>query len=122
MESFLYKYTDVSQEITWNPTTDKIAVIIEPRKHKLLQSVVCNVMYHLGNAWNLMIVSHDIEYVKSLFPKQWTFATMMLNKDSITSTEYNQLLKTQSFWEKIPCENILIFQTIINIAILSIHI
>lgn len=46
---------------------DKVAVIVEPRKHKYLLGVIKNVMSSLGTDWNLHIFGSDNneEYIRT---------------------------------------------------------
>ena len=94
----------------YNANNTKVAVIIEPRKHKWLENVVRNVMYNLSNEWNLHMFTYDINYVKEMFPN-CTFKTTKLDSDNLSPTEYNSLIKSLNFWNEIDGENVLIFQT-----------
>lgn len=92
---------------------NKVAVIIEPRKHEFLEEVVRNVMYFLPNGeWNLHIVTYsdNIEWVQSLFPN-WQFKITSLDVPNLNLIQYTELLTSKQFWNLIDEENILIFQT-----------
>lgn len=94
-----------------NPTSDYYAVIVEPRSHhKLLEAVCRNVMYFLPEKWNLVIYSDDEEYIRGLLP-DIEFLFFKTSKSSLDSIEYSNLLMSTEFWNNIPGENILIFQT-----------
>lgn len=94
----------------YNHKNNKIAIIIEPRKHSLLQSVVYNIMSNLGSEWNLQICSYDLNYVENLFLNS-TFKWYPLSKNNLTPAEYNKMLMSKNFWNLINEEHILIFQT-----------
>ncbi len=91
-------------------TNKKVAVIVEPRNHQLLQSVVYNVMNSLGEEWNLHIFSHDQQFVQSLFPN-WEYQLSLLQSNNLTVKQYNTLFQSKQFWESIHEETVLIFQT-----------
>lgn len=95
------------------PNFDKLAVIIEPRKHILLRPVIYNFMNILApHGWGLLIFHSsknldDIENLKKDYPHMLS----EMVPDKFTVKDYCRILTTQSFWESLPCENILIFQT-----------
>lgn len=94
-----------------NITSEYYAVIVEPRSnHKLLEAVCRNVMYFLPENWNLVIYSYDEEYIRGLLP-DIEFLFYKTSKSSLDSIEYSNLLMSTEFWNNIPGENILIFQT-----------
>ncbi len=86
------------------------AVIIEPRNHELLESVCRNVMYYLPDDWNLVICAYDKEYVFNNL-KDVEFMFIQLIHNNLKAEEYNKLFISKEFWNAIPGENILIFQT-----------
>jgi hypothetical protein len=94
------------------------AVIIEPRKHKALSFVLKNFLMNLSNEWN-MIVFHgnkNIEYINDIINKELIeyknrIQLTNLNVDNISIHEYNNLLKSVSFYDNIPTETFLVFQT-----------
>jgi hypothetical protein len=96
--------------ITNKDKNNKVAVIVEPRKHKYLLGVIKNVMSSLGKDWNLHIFGsdHNEEYIKINLPGNYTFTN--LNILDLNQTSYSLLLQSLSFWESINEENILIFQ------------
>ena len=89
---------------------DKVAVIIEPRKHPLLFKIIDNVMSNLGSLWNLHIFCYDIDYIYSNL-NNYNFKLNTINRDNLTEEQYNTLLLSKEFWNNIEEENILIFQT-----------
>ena len=114
LEDFLLeqckKIKESGETIQNSDKNDKVAVIIEPRNHKLLEPVVRNVMHNLGKEWNLHIFGHDLAYIKSSFPKS-NFTFTGLTSNNLTTEEYNKLLRNLDFWNAIKQEHILIFQT-----------
>lgn len=96
--------------------TNKCAVIVEPRKHELLEPIIRN-LFDKIEGWNLHIFcgTENHDFVKDLLP-DWEYKitnTGFANlKDGIDGNEdsYNHLLVQPSFWEEIEEENILIFQ------------
>ena len=91
--------------------TDKYAVIVEPRSNfPTLEAVCRNVMYFLPEDWNLIIYSYDENIIKNRLTGI-EFDFVKLDKNNITTNEYSQLLKSEIFWNFIPGEHIIIFQT-----------
>jgi hypothetical protein len=87
------------------------AVIVEPRSnHKLLEAVCRNVMYFLPANWNLIVYSWNESKVRERLTDM-DFLFFKTPKDNLNAKEYSQLLMTESFWNTIPSEEILIFQT-----------
>ena len=94
-------------------TTNKSAVIIEPRESKnlYLEYAIRNIMFFLGEEWNLYIF-HGIQnasFVKEKFEKTNAFLVDLETHD-LHIDEYNNLLTSEKFWNQIEGENILIFQ------------
>lgn len=90
-----------------------IAVIVEPRKHKNLKSVVKNIIENLkdvkvqifhGNLNKDFILSELKEYINNII-------LINIKKDNLTIREYSNMLLTKNFYEMIKGERILIFQT-----------
>ena len=92
-------------------SSDKVAVVVEPRNHPHLVYVVRNVMHFLGPDWKLRIYhgNLNLELVNEAIGD--ADATLVpLEVDNLTKVEYNQLMCQASFWETIPEENILVFE------------
>ena len=98
--------------------TDYTAVIIEPRNHEDLEIICKNVMYYLNESdsdkkWGLKIYhgNKNKEFVED-FTQNWNNVQLEnLEIDDLSGILYNDMLKTTKFWETIPTENVLIFQT-----------
>lgn len=94
------------------------AVIVEPRKHKALEYVLTNFLENLDNSWDILILHGNLnkEYIEniintSLKKYRNRISLQSLNKDNITIDEYNVILTSKDFYNKIPTETFLIFQT-----------
>jgi hypothetical protein len=94
------------------------AIIVEPRKHKALSFVLKNALTNLPDNWNIVImygnknkqfvmdiIDNDLsEYKKRITAKN-------LNVDNLSISDYNVLLTSKEFYDNIPTEIFLIFQT-----------
>lgn len=94
------------------------AIIVEPRKHKALSFVLKNALTNLPDNWNIVImygnknkqfvmdiIDNDLsEYKKRITAKN-------LNVDNLSISDYNVLLTSKEFYDNIPSEIFLIFQT-----------
>jgi len=94
------------------------AVLIEPRCHSAMSLVLHNFAKNLSDEWNILILhgNLNIEYVSNiinteLFEYKSRITKINLNVDNLTTNEYNRLFKTEKFYEYIPTETFLIFQT-----------
>lgn len=92
------------------------AIIIEPRKHKALEYVLKNFYDNLDkDKWNFIIFHGNLnkDYIENIIKKN-NFNNMnmiSLNKDNLSIGEYNKLLTSKEFYNNIPNETFLIFQT-----------
>lgn len=89
-------------------------VIVEPRKHELLKSVIENFDKIMDPKWDLYVFhgksyydyantcSQNLRRNKYLFP---------LNSNNLTADSYNYLFKQKDFWKHVNAEHILVFQT-----------
>lgn len=97
-------------EIINNPNNINTAVIVETRNHIMFKYIVYNIMYNLGNNWNLHIFcgydNHD--YVKFTFPN---VKITLLPFYNLSVDLYDFIFMNNFFWNAIDTENILIFQT-----------
>lgn len=91
------------------------AIIIEPRKHKALYHVLQNFTLMLDNKWNIIVFhgNNNDEFVKNIVNKidNKRIKMINLNIDNLSISEYNALLYDRKFYEYIPTETFLIFQT-----------
>lgn len=94
------------------------AVIIEPRQHKALSFVLNNFLENLSDEWNILILhgNKNIDFVNNIIQTDLIrykkrISTINLNVDDLTINDYNKLLLSKSFYDYIPTETFLIFQT-----------
>ena len=100
--------------------SNKVAVIVEPRKHPYLETVIRNVISNLSEDWGLMIFhgTQNEVFIQKIISKlkldtesKNNILLQNLNEENLTIEKYTNLLKSVDFWEKIPAEHVLIFQT-----------
>ena len=96
------------------------AIIIEPRKHRALELVLVNFINNLDYRWNIIIFhgNKNVNYTKNIIDNNPVLMTnkhriklINLNVDNLSIDDYNKLLKTKSFYDNIPTEMFLVFQT-----------
>jgi hypothetical protein len=94
------------------------AVIIEPRKHKALSFVLKNFLENLSENWNIIIMhgEKNVDYVNhiintELMQYKSRIQLQNLHVDNLTIDDYNKLLMSEEFYQSIPTEIFLIFQT-----------
>lgn len=94
------------------------AVIVEPRKHKALAFVLRNFLTNLSDDWNIIIFhgNTNVEYILDILDTQLShyksrITLHNLHVDNLTLDTYSTLLKRLDFYDKIPTETFLIFQT-----------
>ena len=99
-------------KISYDPASTKAAVILEPRKHPLFEAVLRNIMYHLGEGWNLHIWSRpsNKDWIDDLLPG-WEFVFHSIPFSNMNQTLYNGYLMNPLFWESFTEEHVLVFQT-----------
>jgi hypothetical protein len=95
------------------------AIIIEPRKHKALLYVLNNFLNNLSNEWSIIIFhgNNNIEYINECLLqieenlRSRIIKLVNLNVDNLNATTYSNLFMSESFYENIPTETFLVFQT-----------
>jgi len=108
------------------PIHNKMAVIIDPRYDELMEAVLLNFMHFMvPEGWLFAIISAEQhkESIQQRFPQAlfMKIDNNLLYTHSLTDTNktpqpqlsiqnYNAILTSPEFWNKIPCENITIFQ------------
>ena len=94
------------------------AIIIEPRCHRAFEFVINNFLNGLSNDWNIIIfhgidnekfIINIIKKLKKDFMKRITLIN--LNIKNLSINDYNNLLVSKNFYEKIPTDIFMIFQT-----------
>ena len=106
-----FKYFEINDLVIANKDeNNKVAVIVEPRKHKYLLGVIKNVMSSLEPDWNLHIFGsdHNEEYIRIHLLGNYTFTNLRML--DLNETSLTLLLQSLSFWESIQEEYILFFQ------------
>jgi hypothetical protein len=93
-----------------------VAVIVEPREHEFLVPVVNNIIDNVPEYTKIQIFhgTKNLDYIKKHFDnliKSNKIILTNLNVETLTINDYNLLLTSSDFWNKINKENILIFQT-----------
>ncbi|CAL8461197.1 g728 [Coccomyxa elongata] len=103
---------DIGQHHENRPENTKSAVIVEPRRHELLEPVIRNVMHFLSQDWNLTVIcgSDNEEWIKTRLP-EWKVRYVNLGVENLTPNLHNRLLQQSAFWETIREETLLVFQT-----------
>jgi FkbM family methyltransferase len=112
IDKFFKYYEKLDIVINNNITSNKVAVIIEPRNHKYLVGVIKQTMDKLGNTWNLRIFGSDKNEanIKKNIKGTYTFVNMRID-DFVSPDAYSLFMQSKQFWNKIAEEHILIFQT-----------
>ena len=94
------------------------AIIIEPRKHKALEFVLNNFTSMLDDRWNFIIFhgNNNIDYLNEIINTTLKnnihrIKLININVDNLSIHDYNSLLYDISFYDNIPTETFLIFQT-----------
>lgn len=94
------------------------AIIVEPRRHAALLFVLKNFLTNLSNEWNIIIFHGRLNsnYVNNIISNKLPnykerISTINLNINNLKPTEYSFLFKQLFFYNKIPTETFLVFQT-----------
>jgi hypothetical protein len=95
--------------------SDYFAVIVEPRIDENIETIIKTVMYYLEDShkkWGLQIFhgTKNVEQILSI-TKNWNNVSLVnLGKDNLTKREYNDMMMTTDFWNKVKGKKILSFQ------------
>jgi hypothetical protein len=94
------------------------AVIVEPRCHKALGFVLNNILTNLSDDWNVVVChgTQNIEFIQNILDtdlaRYKTRVTLHnLGIENMNIHGYNALLALKTFYELIPTEVFLVFQT-----------
>jgi hypothetical protein len=95
------------------------AIIVEPRKHKALSFVLNNFCKNLSNDWNFIIFhgNLNIDYITDIINGELSnhkhrISLLNLHVDNLTIQDYSNLfINNFEFYDKIPTEIFLVFQT-----------
>ena len=105
--------------ISVNYSNKYTAIIIEPRKHKAFEFVLNNFIKNLSDEWDFIIFhgNQNEEYIKKILEKMndkdriRIFQMINLHIDNLNYDTYSDILKNESFYNYIPTDIFLIFQT-----------
>lgn len=90
----------------------KVAVLVETRDSYFLPLVIKNFCSILGEDWNFhLFINSKVQQYLSIELPHFQYRMTPLYEDRIRPEQYSFLLRQRRFWEEIPEENILIFQT-----------
>lgn len=100
------------QVVCNNTHHDRVAVIVEPRRHPMLETVIRTFMYYLGDNWNLRIVTsqENVPWIVETLTG-WCIDITPLSKSNLSTDEYSLLLMSEAFWQIMPERHVLVFQT-----------
>jgi len=94
------------------------AIIIEPRKHRALEFVLKNALKNLDNRWNIIVFHGNLnkEYVENIVKnnlKEYSARIKLhnLNVDDLSFYTYSATMLDKKFYDNIPTEHFLVFQT-----------
>ena len=111
-----YKYNDFMKYITLPSFPSKSineAVLIEFRIFPHLEFLIRNSILKLGNKWSHTIICGNLNYefmmqiCESISPN---INIIRVNIDNMSPSQYNKFLTSQSFWNMLYGEKILIYQ------------
>lgn len=110
------KYVDYVPHIP--KETDHYAVIIEPRLHPDLLTVIKSTMFHLNETnspikWGLQIFhgNQNEKLIKNITTIFDNVETVNIDIDNLTNIEHSEYMETIDFWGKVKGRKALIFQT-----------
>jgi hypothetical protein len=98
---------------------NKIAIIVETRKHKALNFVLENVMSNLPNEWKLQIFHglDNLQYIKNIIDSnsflqsiKFKITFTNLNIKNLTQEDSSQIMLSENFWESVNGETVLYFE------------
>ena len=96
------------------------AIIIEPREHKALLFVLENFIKNLSNEWNFIIFhgNKNYNFINNILNSSnllknniHKIKLININVDNLSIQDYNNILVSKEFYNYIPTETFLIFQT-----------
>jgi hypothetical protein len=99
-------------------TEQKTVVLVEPRRHAALEFLLRNVLENLDSTWSVLLKHGTLnkdyieEILSRLGPEQRKRITLQsLERSVLPAAEYNQMLMTKEFYQRIPTEIFLLVQT-----------
>ena len=114
--NFYFRVKDDKRFMEIPENSNKVAVIIEPRRHKLFKYVLYNFMYFLQpKGWALQIFhgTDNEDFVDDITKDMKNVKKSKLPYSNLTEPIYNMLLTQSGFYKSIKGEpeHILVFQT-----------
>jgi Protein of unknown function (DUF5672) len=96
-----------------SPSNTKAAIIIENRPIYFLPMVIRNVMFFLGNQWNLYVVCGELseKYVDDFVQNGDIHVIKLDGLVRLSRAERSQIMKTTQFWKVFREEKLLAFDT-----------
>jgi hypothetical protein len=99
-------------------TEQKTVVLVEPRRHAALEFLLRNVLENLGSTWSVLVIHGTLnkDYVEAamnrLTPQQRERISLQsLERSVLPWAEYNKMLMTKEFYQRIPTDIFLLVQT-----------
>jgi hypothetical protein len=93
----------------------KTAVMIEPRRHKAIKFVLENFLECLDESWSIIVVigNSNYEYVQNITKSINSNRIKIINMNlpNLNALTYSRLLMTPAFYNIVPTEIFMIFQT-----------
>lgn len=95
------------------PNASKVAVLVEPRLHYALEFAVLNALLHLPNDWAIHVFhgTTNRQYAEGVLGNVSNVRFTQLPLAIMDIPDYNDLLKSSSFWHSISADKALIIQT-----------
>lgn len=92
--------------------SDKCAVLVDTRCLSNFEFVIRQVGRFLDDSWSMIIFTGNLnyDYVMNICNRISNITVVRMNIDSMTINDYNNMLLSESFWNGINAEHILIFQ------------
>jgi hypothetical protein len=97
--------------------SDYTAIIVEPREHAALEFVLSNFLENLTDNWSIVILHSDKnkDYLNNVIQNIPNAAERIqkvkINVDNLHPSEYSDMFFHKEFYECIPTEMFLVFQT-----------
>ena len=111
VDNYLNKYFNYDIVRNLN-NKNKLAIIIEPRPHYRLKTIIVNTLHYLGDDWDLLLIGTriSINYVNNSLPNL-NFLNIIISLDNLNPYEYSSILMNKDLLDKYNYENIFVFQT-----------
>lgn len=111
-ENLIKKYSNMECRHENKKENTKVAVIMETRDAYFLPLVIKNFCFMLGEGWNFQLfINEKVEkFLASELP-HFHYRLSRTRNNRLTPENYSFIFRQKKFWEQIPEETILIFQT-----------